>query len=107
MRLPFYDIDKRYIHDTNVSKRVTFLLKYFYSYCFIYSIIIIRRLDMSTTQGEDDTINVQHVASVCAPNSLVNADDTDVFVLLLHSCYHVNIPYQVTCMRFLKCRVVQ
>ena len=81
------------------------LLLDFQSYAFIYSIIIIRRLDMFTTQGEDDTIIVQHVASVGAPNSLGDAGDIDVFVLLLHFIYHGDIPYQV--MKFLQYRVVQ
>ena len=105
MWLHVYDINKRYIHVTKVSKMGTLLLKDFQSYAFIYSIIIIRRLDISTTQGEGDTIIVQHVASMGAPNSLVDADDTDVFVLLLHICYHGDIPYQV--MRILQYRVVQ
>ena len=104
MRLPVYDIDKRHIHVTKVYKRVTFLLNDFQSYAFIYSIIIIRRptsisprvilgffedvrrLDISTTQREGDTIIVQHVASVGAPNSLIDADDTDVIVLCYCIC---------------------
>ena len=86
---------------------MTFLVKDFQSYAFIYSIIIkcIRRLDLSATQGEGDSIMVQNVTSVGAPNSLVDTDDTDVFVLLLHFCYHGDIPYQVY--EFHKYRVVQ
>ena len=40
--------------------------------------VVISRKDMSTTQEEGDTIIVQQVTSVGAPNSLVVADDADI-----------------------------
>ena len=50
----------------------------------MHSGILIKRLDMRTTQEEADTIIVQQVADVQADRVLVVADDTDIFVLLLH-----------------------
>ena len=48
--------------------------------------VIIKRQDMKTTQEEADTMIVQQVAEVKAKKVLVVADDTDIFVLLLHFC---------------------
>ena len=53
--------------------------------------VVIRRQDMTTTQEEGDTIVVQQVANLKAHTALVVADDTDIFVLLLHFCYHGEI----------------
>ena len=41
---------------------------------------------MSTTKEEGDTIIVQQVTSVGAPNSLVVADDTDILQAALLDC---------------------
>ena len=41
---------------------------------------------MKTTQEEADTMIVQQVAEVKAKKVLVVADNTDIFVLLLHLC---------------------
>ena len=54
--------------------------------------IIIQRQDMKTMQEEADTMIVQHLADVKPKNALVVADDTDVFVLLLHFCCKEDIP---------------
>ncbi len=51
--------------------------------------VIIKRQDMKTTQEEADTTIVQQVAEVKAKKV---ADDTDMFVLLLHFCCHGDIP---------------
>ena len=48
--------------------------------------IIIHRQDMKTMQEEADTIIVQQIADVKPKKALVVANDTDVFVLLLHFC---------------------
>jgi len=47
---------------------------------------------MKTTQEEADTMIVQQVAEVKAKKVLVVADDTDIFVLLLHFCCQGGIP---------------
>ena len=57
--------------------------------------LAIKRQDMSTWQEEADTLLVQQVASVGADTSLVVADDTDVFILLLHFCYEGDIARKV------------
>ena len=49
--------------------------------------VIIKLQYMKTTQEEADTMIVQQVAEVKAKNVLVDVDDTDIFVLLLH-CRH-------------------
>ena len=54
--------------------------------------IIIHHEDMKTMQEEADTMIVQQVADVKPKNALVVADDTDVFVLLLHFCCKEDIP---------------
>ena len=53
--------------------------------------VISKRHDLKTTQEEADTIIVQQVAKVNANKVLVVADDTDIFVLLLHFCYQGDI----------------
>ena len=57
--------------------------------------LLIKRYDMETTQEEADTILVQQVASVKPDSALVVADDTDVFILLLHFCHNGSISSQV------------
>ena len=57
--------------------------------------VSIMRHDMRTNQEEADTILVQQVAFVQSNESLVVADDTDVFVMLLHFSYHKQIPGNV------------
>ena len=57
----------------------------------INRVVIIRRQDMKTTQEEADTMIVQE-AEVKAKKVLVVADDTDIFVLLLHLCCQGDIP---------------
>ena len=54
--------------------------------------VINKRQDMKTTQEEADTMIVQQVAEVKAKQVLVVADDTDIFVLLLHLCCQGDIP---------------
>ena len=54
--------------------------------------VINKRQDMKTTQEEADTMIVQQVAEVKAKIVLVVADDTDIFVLLLHLCCQGDIP---------------
>ncbi len=54
--------------------------------------VIIKRQDMKSTQEEADTMIVQQVADVKANKVLVVADDTDIFVLLLHFCCQGYIP---------------
>ena len=49
----------------------------------IHKAVHINRQDMATTQEEADTIIVQQVASVGVCTSLVVADGTDIFILLL------------------------
>ena len=58
----------------------------------INSGVIIKRQDMKTTQEEADTMIVQQVAEVKAKIVPVVADDTDIFVLLLHLCCQGDIP---------------
>lgn len=53
--------------------------------------VVIRRRDMITTQEEGDTLILQPVASVESGTVLVVADDTDIFVLLMHFCYYRDI----------------
>ncbi len=50
---------------------------------------------MCITQEEADTIIIQQVANVPSQKALVVADDTDVFVLLLHFCHHGDISSRV------------
>ncbi|KAJ8375438.1 hypothetical protein SKAU_G00060180 [Synaphobranchus kaupii] len=52
----------------------------------INSGVIIKCQDMKTTEEEADTMIVQQVAEVKTKKVLVVADDTDIFVLLLHFC---------------------
>ena len=54
--------------------------------------IIVHRQDMKTMHKEADTMIVQQVADVKPKKALVVADDTDVFVLLLHFCCKEDIP---------------
>ena len=54
--------------------------------------IIIHRQDMKTMQEEADTMIVQQVADVKPTKALVVADDTHIFVLLLHFCCKEDIP---------------
>ena len=46
-----------------------------------------KRPDMTTTQEEGDTLIIQQVSRVLTGTVLVVADDTDIFVLLLHFCH--------------------
>ncbi len=46
---------------------------------------------MKTTHEEADTILVQQVAFVQPTCSMVIADDTDIFVMLMHFCFHKKI----------------
>ena len=48
--------------------------------------VIIKRQDMKTKQEETDAMVVQQVEEMKANKVLVVADDTDIFVLLLHFC---------------------
>ena len=57
--------------------------------------VIIQRQDMCTTHEEADTIIVQQVADVPSQKALVVADDTDIFVLLLHFCHSGDISSHV------------
>ena len=50
---------------------------------------------MCTTHEEADTIIVQQVADVPSQKALVVADDTDMFVLLLHFCHSGDISLHV------------
>ena len=50
---------------------------------------------MKTTQEEADTMIVKQVAEVRPKKALVVADDTDIFVLLLHFCYQDDIPASI------------
>ena len=54
--------------------------------------VIIKRQDMKSTQEEADTMIVQQAAELKAKKVLVVADDTDIFVLLLHFCCQGDIP---------------
>ena len=54
-----------------------------------------QRTDLRTTQEEADTMIVQQVSRVQTGKVLVVADDTDVFVLLLHFCHLGNIKCHV------------
>ena len=58
--------------------------------------IIIHCQDMKTMQEEADTMIVQQVADVKPKKAFVVADDTDVFVLLLHFCCKEDIPASVS-----------
>lgn len=58
----------------------------------INSGVLIKRQDMKTTQEEADTIIVQQVVEAKAKKVLVVADDTDIFVLLLHFFCQGDIP---------------
>ena len=54
--------------------------------------VIIRRQDMKTKQEEPDTMVGQQVEEVKSKTELVVADDTDIFVILLHFCCQGDIP---------------
>ena len=54
--------------------------------------VTIQRHDMENMQEEADTIIVQQVADVRPKKASVIADDTDIFVLLLHFCFQGDIP---------------
>ena len=54
--------------------------------------VIIKCQYMETTQEEAYTMIAQQVAEVKAKKVLVVADDTDIFVLLLHFCCQGDIP---------------
>ena len=56
--------------------------------------VIIKRQDIETTQEEADTMIVQQVAEVKAKQVLVVADDTDIFILLLH-LYAAKVIFQL------------
>ena len=58
--------------------------------------IIIHRQDMKTMQEEADTMIVQQVTDVKPKKALVVADNTDVFVKLLHFCCKEDIPALVS-----------
>ena len=47
---------------------------------------------MTTKQEEADTMVVQQVEEVKAKKVLVVANDTDIFVILLHFCCQCDIP---------------
>ena len=47
--------------------------------------------DMKTTHEDADTILVQQVAFVQPPCAMLIADDTDIFVMLMHFCFHKKI----------------
>ncbi len=72
----------------------------------INSCILIKVMDMTTTQEEADTIIVQHVAHVQAERVLMVADDTDIFVLLLHVCYQGDISSSVMMVCLIQGRAV-
>ena len=55
----------------------------------------ILRNDLETTQEEADTIIVHQVSKVQTGTSLIIADDTDVFLLLLHYCERGEISSRV------------
>lgn len=57
--------------------------------------LIRERHDLATTQEEADTIIIQQVARVETGSVLVIADDTDIFVMLMHFCYRGNITCNV------------
>ncbi len=61
----------------------------------INSGILIKLLNMTTTQEDADTIIVQQVAHVQAERVLMVADKTDIFVLLLHFCSQGDISSSV------------
>ena len=48
--------------------------------------------DMENMQEEADTMTVQQVADVRPLKASIIADDTDIFVLLLHFCFQGDIP---------------
>ena len=54
--------------------------------------VIIKRQYMKTKQEEADVMVVHQVEEVKANKVLVVADDTDIFVLLLHFCCQGDIP---------------
>ena len=54
--------------------------------------IVITRQDTKTTHEETDTMIVQQVAEVKPKKVLVVADDTDIFVSLLHFCCQGDMP---------------
>ena len=56
---------------------------------------VCKRHDLTTTHEEADTIIIQQVARVETGTVLVIADDTDIFVLLLHFCHLGNISCNV------------
>ena len=58
----------------------------------ICSGVNVKRQDMKTTREEADTMIVQQVVKIKPEKVLVVADDTDVFVLLLHFCCQGDIP---------------
>ena len=68
--------------------------------------IVIQRRDMYTNQEEADTLIIQQAASVPSQKSLVVADDTDVFVLLLHFCHYGNITPRVMMVSLTQDRVM-
>ena len=53
------------------------------------------RNDMATTQEEADTIIIQQLSHVTGGTAVVMADDTDIFLLLLHFCYSKDIVCRV------------
>ena len=53
---------------------------------------IIQRQDMKTMQEEADAMIVHQVADVRPKKALVIADDTDIFVLLLHFYCQGDVP---------------
>lgn len=57
----------------------------------IHQGVVSRRDDMTITHEEADTMLIQQVASVGAVNTVVVADDTDIFVLLCHFVFYGDI----------------
>ena len=54
-----------------------------------------KRHELTTTHQEADTIIILQVARVEAGSVLVIADDTYIFILLLHFCHLENISWYV------------
>ena len=54
-----------------------------------------KRIDMTTTQEEADTIIIQQLARLSVETALVIADDTDIFLLLVHFMFNNAIKSKV------------
>ena len=72
--------------------------------------VVISRADLATSHEEADNIIVQQVLSCAAENAeskiIVVADDTDVFVLLLHYHHMANLKNVVLIVSPIKERTV-